>query len=282
MTIIISNTDTIDVVLGGAPTTNQLPCIPSWGDSTGSMGGVPVATNGTTPVVVVPAPASGVTRLLNSLSIPNIDTSAATVTVNRVTTGGTYEMAKVALPVGSQLFYENGKGWYVLDANGNFLELVQAKQSGTWSVNINLPLPAGTNTIGNVGLNAGANVIGGVTQSGTWAVNTAPFELSASNNITSVPTTFAASSGFTKLRLLKIDIYGFTDASGIELFIKDGAGNQLYAITFPVISSPLSSMNFFFSDALNNAMDNAIGGCTAILSANPTTGNIYVQIGFSN
>ena len=77
----------LQVVLAGAVTANQLPVVASYVDI--AQGGFTMqaaatsttATNSTTPVTAVAAPGAAVTRQLKYLSIQNADTAPATVTV---------------------------------------------------------------------------------------------------------------------------------------------------------------------------------------------------------
>jgi hypothetical protein len=119
MSIMLASTDTITVVLAAAPATNQLPVHASWVDQGGSGDNQPTLTTGTTAVVVVPAPASGIERLLSQLSIPNTDTESCTVTVSLVRSSTSYELRKITLLPGYALDYDGH--WRVMDPNGNFL-----------------------------------------------------------------------------------------------------------------------------------------------------------------
>ena len=217
MIVLSATTSTLQVVLDASPT-NQLPCSTSYADQGGNAATTDVNTNGTTAVTIVPAPASGVNRVVNSVSIYNADTATRTVTVNKNDNGTLYTQIKVALPSGYRLGYNAARGWGVTDASGNFLETVQANQAGTWTVNIGSSLPAGSNAIGSVtvsntvavsgtfwqttqpvslatlpALTAGSAVIGAVTQSGSWTVTanagTGTFTVSDTNFVSQGSTT---------------------------------------------------------------------------------------------
>lgn len=81
----LTDTDKIQVVLGAAITTNQLQCIATWADITDtptySPGRSVALTNSTTAVDLVAAPASGVVRRVQLISVVNTDTVSATVTI---------------------------------------------------------------------------------------------------------------------------------------------------------------------------------------------------------
>lgn len=156
MILLTGTTESLQVVLDAAPATNQLPCTASYADQGGSAGDNSVLTNGVTAVTIVSAPAAGVSRVINSVQIPNADTATRIVTVNKVVSGTPYRVAKITLPTGYQLSYGGGH-WYVIDANGNFVETVtvsggtltanqgtSAALSGAWPVNVT----DGTNVLG--------------------------------------------------------------------------------------------------------------------------------------
>jgi hypothetical protein len=118
MPIQLASTDELQVVLDAAPT-NQLPINTSYVDQGGSGGNLPSVTAGTTPVTFVASPASGVERLVNQISIPNVDTSTRIITVNMVRSGTVHEILSYSIASGSHLFYDGQ--WRVNDNKGNFL-----------------------------------------------------------------------------------------------------------------------------------------------------------------
>ncbi len=125
--LILRDTDTIKVVLGGAVTTNELPIVESHVDVYAPDGYEPdsanqVLTTGAADVIAVAAPAAGKKRQTRYLGIYNKDTVVATVTV-KVDRGGVQrELIKVAaLPVGALLSYTDTAGWRVNKADGGLL-----------------------------------------------------------------------------------------------------------------------------------------------------------------
>lgn len=122
MLILDTTTRTLEVLLGGAVTTNQLPVVTNYVDvttTTYSPASDNTVTNDTTPVTIVAAPGASTQRQVKFLSVFNGDTVAATVTI-RLNDNGTFRtLCKVALLVGDQLFYTDGDGWRVMDANGS-------------------------------------------------------------------------------------------------------------------------------------------------------------------
>ena len=81
MLILAADTDAIEVVLGANPTTNA-DFFASWRDldaSTFVPGNAAGATNGTTTVDLVSGPAAGYYRVIDYMSILNLNAGAITV-----------------------------------------------------------------------------------------------------------------------------------------------------------------------------------------------------------
>lgn len=111
-----TTTRSLQALLAGAVTTNQLPVTVGYSDGTSATytGAAQLTlTNSVTPVTICSAPASGVVRDIDYIAVSNTDTAAATVTV-RVNDNGTfYEQAKTTLQPGRQLVYTHAAGWNV-------------------------------------------------------------------------------------------------------------------------------------------------------------------------
>jgi hypothetical protein len=112
--MIVLNTTTrkLQVVLSGAITTNQLPVTVVFKEIRTdnlkeSYGEEVKNTNSTTAVDILNAPGSGMLRLIESISVVNEDTAAATVTIRYNDNSTTYTIVKVTLGVGDQLYYED-------------------------------------------------------------------------------------------------------------------------------------------------------------------------------
>lgn len=111
MLILDATTKSLEVVLGGAITTNQLPFTAHYVDSLNADESVSAisendgATNSTTPVTMVAAPSSGHTRHIKQLSVYNSDTAAATVTVQINNNSTTRIVWKGTLAVGDTLVF---------------------------------------------------------------------------------------------------------------------------------------------------------------------------------
>jgi hypothetical protein len=119
-----STADSLEVLLGGAITTNQLQVVVDYSELTTATGGWAgdnshVLTNGTTAVTALAAPASGKIRVVDNLTVFNADTVAATVTV-RLNDGGTFRTRqKVTLATGETLQYTRAEGWATIAADGS-------------------------------------------------------------------------------------------------------------------------------------------------------------------
>ena len=122
MMILDATTKSLQIKLAGAVTTNQLPFSASYVDTTGTSmtpGEQDGQSNNTTAVTVAGAPASSTQRLIKSFALQNADTAPATVTVIYNNNSTLRNILSVTLAVGDQLIYEDEKGWFCLDSNGN-------------------------------------------------------------------------------------------------------------------------------------------------------------------
>jgi hypothetical protein len=121
---IAGTTQSLEVKLAGAATTTELPITAAFVDisqTTLALVGAPTfqgITTGATAVVLSAAPGANVERRVNALTVVNVDTATATVTV-QIDVSGTKRIAiKVILSVGDQLVVTNA-GLDVLDSAGN-------------------------------------------------------------------------------------------------------------------------------------------------------------------
>lgn len=120
MLILATTTDTIEVILAGAPVT-QLPVIASYRDITTSdytPGRSAINTNSTTAVIAVAAPASSTQRVIDFLNIYNPNSANATVTVRLDLSGVEYILTSVTLAQGERLAYQEGIGWQTFTTAG--------------------------------------------------------------------------------------------------------------------------------------------------------------------
>lgn len=160
MLILTATTDNIQVVLGGAVTTNQLPCMASWRDittTTFAPGRTVVNTNSTTDVNLIPAPGASTQRVCDWLSIWNRDTVAATVTVKFDANGTEYILWQGSLAVGERVEYQEGHGFRVFNSVGAIKTVIANGAGVSNALNI---VVLGSNVVNN---NAVANTIADVT-----------------------------------------------------------------------------------------------------------------------
>ena len=120
-----ATTDSLEVDLTGAVTTNQLPFVAAYVDvsqSTFAMtasAGNDGTTNNTTAVTLVAAPGASTSRILKYLSIKNSDTVATELWVQLNANATLREIWKGTLAVGDTLVYVDSNGWNVINASGS-------------------------------------------------------------------------------------------------------------------------------------------------------------------
>lgn len=122
--ILDSNVESIEIFLGGTVTTNQLPFVATYADhaaTTFTPGNQHGATNDTTAVAMISAPAASVQRQVKMLNVFNADTVAATVTIRLNDNTVMRNMIVVTLEPGYQLVYSDVAGWSILDDAGRIL-----------------------------------------------------------------------------------------------------------------------------------------------------------------
>lgn len=121
MIILSETTDNIQAVLGGTVAANQLRCYSSWRDRTSTTfvaGRTVVNTNDTNDVNIVPAPAASTQRVVDFISIYNLDTNAAIVTIKFDANGTEYVLFKTTISADERIEYAEGTGWKVYNNLG--------------------------------------------------------------------------------------------------------------------------------------------------------------------
>jgi len=120
--ILSNNVNTsIEVVLAGAVTTNQLKCVATWVDTPSSSfasGQTVTQTNNTTAVTLVPNVTDTFRREVTYLNVLNLDTVNATVSIHMNVSGAETQIIKVTLASGSHLIYTQSSGWQVFTSGG--------------------------------------------------------------------------------------------------------------------------------------------------------------------
>ena len=115
----------LEFVLSGAVTTNQIPFVASYVDISQSTFAISAVSpqvgqsNDTTPVTIVSAPAASTSRQIKFLSISNNDTTAKTLTISFNDNTTLRRLLVVTLAVGDTVEYTDTGGWKVLDSSGN-------------------------------------------------------------------------------------------------------------------------------------------------------------------
>ena len=161
MIVLDTTTDSIEVVLAGAITTNQLPCYVSWRDRTSTTfiaGKTLINTNSTTPVNISGSPTASTQRLIDELSVYNADTANATVTIRFNANGTTYILFQVVLAPTETLKYQEGEGFFVTASTG--ARKLSINQGANASATGMTTVVLGSDVINNNGV---ANTIADVT-----------------------------------------------------------------------------------------------------------------------
>lgn len=143
MIVLTETTDNLQVVLGGAVTTNQLRCFSVWRDVTTTAytpGRTPTNTNNTTDVNIVAAPLASTQRVVDFVNIYNSDTVAAVVTIKFDANGTEYVLWSGSLQSGEAVQYIEGAGWTRLSNTGT----PQVNTSGPIDVQSDITAGAGT------------------------------------------------------------------------------------------------------------------------------------------
>lgn len=162
MIILSQTTDNLELVLGGAITTNQIQCLTSWRDRTSTTfvaGRSLRNSNNTTDVILAVAPSTSTQRIIDFISVYNKDTANATVTIKFDDNGTEYILFKTTLAPDERIEYQEGKGFQVFASTG------AVKQSINQGANAPLTNSLSTVILGSdvTNNNAVANTIADVT-----------------------------------------------------------------------------------------------------------------------
>ena len=106
--------DKLQIVLGGAVTTNQLQCLTTYKvytSTTTADGKVAINTNNTTDVDLAGAPGSGETYDIQNINVYNGDTVSATVTIKLDVSGTETVLYKGVVGVGDVISWSAEGGW---------------------------------------------------------------------------------------------------------------------------------------------------------------------------
>lgn len=116
--ILDTTSKTIEVILGGAITTNQLEITADWVDTQNGLtfapGGTLLLTNGVTAVTAVASPAANTQRQVKAITVYNADTVNAVVTVRLFDGTNRRRHVVVTLTPGQSLVFTPEGGWSIL------------------------------------------------------------------------------------------------------------------------------------------------------------------------
>jgi hypothetical protein len=130
MSIVLdATTKKLELVLGGAVTTNELQWVTNYADKAatsfvpGSSDGV---SNGATEVTIAAAPGADEQRLVNMINVYNTDTVDAVVTIKLDNDGTDRTLVITTLDSGDTLQYANDK-WRVISSDGSLKQALASK-----------------------------------------------------------------------------------------------------------------------------------------------------------
>lgn len=143
-----TTTLSLEAILAGAVTLNQLQCYVAYSDANVSSyigGSKRTLTNGVTAVTICTAPTTGIVRDIDLVNIYNNDTSVVSLVVRLNDSGTFYTLRDVTLNPDDCLTYTHAEGWYVTDVSGSIKELL----SGATFNNISISGVETYTTVGN-------------------------------------------------------------------------------------------------------------------------------------
>jgi hypothetical protein len=305
-----ASTDSIEIILGGTVTANQLQWNVSFQDITSTGMTLPQSagaglTNNATLVTMVAAPAASTTRQVTQINVYNADTATATVTIRKDVSGTKYVLMRIALTTLDVLMWSRENGWRLMSATGG-------GTSYTFSTGL-------TNTIGTVtsnlstGVAGGQSVVGGTAASnsltlsstsnatkgkilfGTSAYDEVNNRLGIGTNAPDGPFHVSTSSSVNANLISSARLLQLTNnvaSIGSIVTSSDSGGAGAYSIWTGVrsrgtLTSPTTPLaDDYIFGLVSNAYDGtASGGGTAglffISDANVTAGNAPQRIAFS-
>lgn len=120
MIILANTTDKLQAVLATTATT-QISCVVSYRDisTTGFTAGRQITnTNNTTAVDICNAPASGTQRIIDYITVININDKVLEITIRYNANGTTYTLFKNQFMIGEKIEYQEGMGFSVYNPVG--------------------------------------------------------------------------------------------------------------------------------------------------------------------
>ena len=168
--ILNNTTQTLEIVLGSAVTTNQSPVTVDYVAFTSSATTPSVqlsTTNDATSVTILSAPSASTQYKINGITVANKDTLPITVTIEINDNTVKYPVAQsMVLAVGSTLQFTDTRGWFVINASGQILSAQGSAysdvqiftSSNTWNKPLGCSLVYVETTGGGGGGGAGSGV----------------------------------------------------------------------------------------------------------------------------
>lgn len=136
--ILDATTKSLELLLGGAVATNELPITVDYVDlsaSTTDASSIDSISTGASALTILSAPAASTQRKVNGLSVYNDDTAAASVIVRLNNGTTTRNIVYCTLQPFDTLHYTDVKGWFATDSNGNIKTATTAIFTGTLTMN---------------------------------------------------------------------------------------------------------------------------------------------------
>jgi hypothetical protein len=119
--MLISSTDTLEIDLSAAKTTNDIPCVASYYDyttTTATPGRGLANTNGTTDTELVAPPGASTYRVINAINCWNADTAAKTLTIQYNANNTKKTLWSASLGVGERVEYTDKSGFSIYSSTG--------------------------------------------------------------------------------------------------------------------------------------------------------------------
>lgn len=269
----------LEVLLGGNATANQLPVVVSYVDLTATTF-TPIAnqtaTNNTTAVTAVAAPGASTQRQVKQLTVQNADTASAAVIVRYNDNSTTRVLVRSTLAVNETLQYNDGLGWQILGIASSSSPLIsgciQSGHIASGSVEgfFGTTRQVASGSVGVFDFGSGAVTAGNI---GSGSV--------VSGNIASgqVGTMHIASGGVQSGNIASGQIGSFAIASGGVLSgnIASGSIGQFHHSSGCVVSGHINSGNVI-TYARNILEDTKLAGqaISGVLAVTLGSGGQYV------
>lgn len=131
------NTAKLQAILDASVTTTEIPSVVSYTElPANSQNTVTKSLNGTNAVDICGPSVYNNTRRIETIHIVNLDSVAATITIQYTDDKISYIIGKYTLDAGDHLFYEDNSGWYALDSTGKKKEQSSGGPGVVTDVNI--------------------------------------------------------------------------------------------------------------------------------------------------